>query len=809
METDLWRTATIFISSTFRDMMEERDIINSMVLPRLNETFQPLRIMVRLIDMRWGINTESVDEYEREKHILKVCLDEIDRSRPFFIGLLGYRYGWIPPETAGSLRCDRDILKNRSVTEIEIQYGALRSDNDLKRSVFCIRDFTDSIPEDLKHEYMEDSPLRQNEQNKLRERVEKALVDSGYKDNLLRYNSLWRNGRLTPEYDFADRLYDLLADRIKTEFNITEHAENRPLQLHQMMALRMMNLQYNTIDRKSIINQLDIQAGKTIRIDGKPQCGKSVLLAQLATFLGQQKNLVPIYYDVLLEAECTSPRIMLNFFGQKISEALDLKWSDVSSDFSESKMIYGTKIRLDGSLVILENNIKELCFKCREKGFLPIFIIDSIDQLSEDRYSRNLLFSNEACCVVFTAGEDSSVSSDSIFFLDEFCKDEAERHIQTYFSDVAKEIHQDVRRSMLQRVLTTDSRYNPGRLSLLLYWIKNLDAEDFMTIGSMKGSGEENIRDYMLNLIESLPDDYASIFRMMSASSGRIFGKSFVEKSLQTLVFSPNGIQERELEVALGDDWNALRFAEFRRVMSPFISYSQATHYWKLSSKSLISSLSESFDDTAVSFHKKMSLHLWEIDSNDHIRQLNLPYHAIRAMEYEMCSHLLANPDSTTSESFNMALCSYPKASLLEIARQILNSSEKSEISAVSVFLVINILMRQDCLSKSDILDFACSIISQIEPCESDMDEYQLTCLSYLWSELSLMARHDGSLEQYSMISETLLLVGRLKFRLYPTNDSKQSLYKGCMALASFHMDNGNFEKSMEYYNLIAELSKN
>jgi anaerobic selenocysteine-containing dehydrogenase len=40
---------------------------------------------------------ESADPAARELLILKVCLDEITRSRPFLIGLLGHRYGWVPP----------------------------------------------------------------------------------------------------------------------------------------------------------------------------------------------------------------------------------------------------------------------------------------------------------------------------------------------------------------------------------------------------------------------------------------------------------------------------------------------------------------------------------------------------------------------------------------------------------------------------------------------------------------------------------------------------------------------------------------
>jgi hypothetical protein len=30
--------------------------------------------------------------------VLPICQDEIERSRPYFIGMLGERYGWIQPQ---------------------------------------------------------------------------------------------------------------------------------------------------------------------------------------------------------------------------------------------------------------------------------------------------------------------------------------------------------------------------------------------------------------------------------------------------------------------------------------------------------------------------------------------------------------------------------------------------------------------------------------------------------------------------------------------------------------------------------------
>src|SRR5512145_1485509 len=94
-----WRTFSIFISSTFADMQAERDYLKVFVFPRIEEELQKRRIKLEIVDLRWGVDTTSItQEDEREANVLKVCLDEINRCRPFFIGLLGDRYGWVPPE---------------------------------------------------------------------------------------------------------------------------------------------------------------------------------------------------------------------------------------------------------------------------------------------------------------------------------------------------------------------------------------------------------------------------------------------------------------------------------------------------------------------------------------------------------------------------------------------------------------------------------------------------------------------------------------------------------------------------------------
>src|SRR5439155_26698150 len=92
-----WKARPIFLSSTFRDMHAERDYLRHHVFPRLEEQLHKRRHQIEWVDLRQGVESETATtEEQRELLVLKVCLAEIKRSRPFLIVLLGDRYGWVP-----------------------------------------------------------------------------------------------------------------------------------------------------------------------------------------------------------------------------------------------------------------------------------------------------------------------------------------------------------------------------------------------------------------------------------------------------------------------------------------------------------------------------------------------------------------------------------------------------------------------------------------------------------------------------------------------------------------------------------------
>ena len=115
----VWKTVRVFISSTFRDMHAERDHLVKVTFPRLRQWCEERRLHVVDIDLRWGVTKEQSDNGAA----IDICLHEIDGSRPFFVCILGGRYGWVPdklpPEERYRFRGLQDVT-HRSITHLEI-----------------------------------------------------------------------------------------------------------------------------------------------------------------------------------------------------------------------------------------------------------------------------------------------------------------------------------------------------------------------------------------------------------------------------------------------------------------------------------------------------------------------------------------------------------------------------------------------------------------------------------------------------------------------------------------------------------------
>jgi len=233
-----WSSRPVFITSTFHDMQAERDLLRNVVFPALEEKLKARRVHLEWIDLRVGVaNPAAESEAAFEAQVLKVCLEEVKRSRPFLVGLLGDRYGWVPPrerveaavEEAAAAEAEKSIaaaLEGRSVTDLEIDFGVLSDPGQRKRSLFWFRRPLpyDAMAAETAAEYS-DARATDAEAPKRAKRLEalKARVSAALPGHVFDYAAEW-DGRKVIDLDGLARQVE---DELWKELD-AETAEARP-----------------------------------------------------------------------------------------------------------------------------------------------------------------------------------------------------------------------------------------------------------------------------------------------------------------------------------------------------------------------------------------------------------------------------------------------------------------------------------------------------------------------------------------------------------------------------------------------------
>ena len=133
------RVIRVFISSTFQDMQDERNELMKKTFPILQRKAAERDVTLTELDLRWGITPQE----SKSGKVVDICLREIENSYPFFIGIIGNRYGWIPaPKDLERSTCERFSQVSRylerrlSVTEMEMQFGVLERAEDMHAYFF-------------------------------------------------------------------------------------------------------------------------------------------------------------------------------------------------------------------------------------------------------------------------------------------------------------------------------------------------------------------------------------------------------------------------------------------------------------------------------------------------------------------------------------------------------------------------------------------------------------------------------------------------------------------------------------------------
>ncbi|XP_078394240.1 telomerase protein component 1-like, partial [Cetorhinus maximus] len=172
-----WRTVRVFVSSTFRDMHAERDLLVRSVFPELRARAARHFVRVQEVDLRWGITEEA----SRGNRQLDLCLSEVCRCQ-LFVGILGERYGQLLPEywlpNVPQFEWVKSYPKHRSITELEMmQFLRLSGgDSSSRMSFFYTRDSAvlRSLPEEWVPEFAAESEHARARVSELKSHVKEA-----------------------------------------------------------------------------------------------------------------------------------------------------------------------------------------------------------------------------------------------------------------------------------------------------------------------------------------------------------------------------------------------------------------------------------------------------------------------------------------------------------------------------------------------------------------------------------------------------------------------------------------------------------
>ncbi len=311
------RHIRVFLSSTFRDMDEERTQLVMRTFPRLRRLARERGVELTEVDLRWGITEEDA----KNGKVLRICLNEIDRCRevsgtlPFFIGLVGERYGWVP----GSGLVEPDTLKRMpsiegyleqglSVTEMEFIHGVIDS-MCWERSWFFIRapEYTLQLRE--RHPLVpfrdeDDASLSPEQVNRAKHRLQ-ALREKLAKS---------QPGHQPPATYASSEALDLLVEEafrgfLEANFSLEAAGADDAFskmapELEGLLQMRIDHAEFahsrleHYIGGEVCLPRLEklLETSSSILVTGVVGSGKSALLANLAKHLQHIRPDVPVLY---------------------------------------------------------------------------------------------------------------------------------------------------------------------------------------------------------------------------------------------------------------------------------------------------------------------------------------------------------------------------------------------------------------------------------------------------------------------------------------------------------------------------------
>lgn len=582
----------IFISSTFTDMQAERDYIKKRVIPQIQNHFRNYDINVYAIDLRWGVDTASVDfEEEREAKVLDVCFSTIRNSRPYFVGLLGSRYGWIPNKEYRNKVCslfseDEGFMnaytEGRSVTEMEMLYGALGEKDLIPHSYFFFRSDSsyEQMPDDIKADYVDTDPKKQHKLRQLKNKICTIFHQNDRDDCVFDYSPRYapESGALTGFEEFGQKMIQTLID------DITKECSNETSDyVHRKNDIYFKRKAGSCYGRKEIISELlaFIRGFDPLTINpingyilcGESGCGKTTILGKI--------------YSELVNSENDDKYILLTHVAGSTPESLKY-WEMV--DRWNHELEFKLKVHNEEEDIVIY--FEKLLMYAVTNGYKPVVLIDTYDKFTTTDLRYRYLSGVSDMYALFTSlsfiprfipfictsikdflNEDILLNNYSrIYDIEDYSYEDANEFIKSSLN--GKELSPNAIDLLLskKKMNGKPSYSQPIWLKIAVALLDQMGKVEFSVIAKEDNvRADRKIEDYILNFIDGFSAEPDELFQQFIRLGFGYFSKDIIATTTLLLAISKFGISEYSIERFLGEKWDPLEFSHIIQWLSPFV----------------------------------------------------------------------------------------------------------------------------------------------------------------------------------------------------------------------------------------------
>ena len=555
----------IFISSTFLDMHAERDYLRTHVFPRLQEALNERNCSLEPIDLRQGVETADEDgEESRELRVLSVCFDQIRQSRPFFIVLLGDRYGYVPEErdaiaATAEAGVELDVV-DKSITALEIEYGINGIEADPARCYFFFRKPLDwdRIPSDFlanfNDDYAADEQVRRRK-TKILALQEKIASDPALKDRVYWYDANWNDQEacVSDLRAFGDIVHDAIWPDLDEDTRVLARAESVDWAQRETQRLDDFfdTLLRGYVDRGSFQDQVLSFARSTserppwaLIVTGPEGAGKSSLAAKICHELAGQADCLLLAHSAGTSADSVQEMSCLRRWRDQLREFLG-----TSGPYEESD----DPRRIEQEFFTLLSEAS--------RWARIVVVLDALDAFASSSNSRRLFcfdasrWPSNARLIVSTrdrsaGGHELEIPDTLSLQLPQLSAEEAERIAANVWHWHHREPPQPVISLLVSRSFERRDALagNPLWITLAADLLNNLTAEDYAAAAEYEGEGSVPLRSLMNDRIREMPRDLAGLYSSLFSRAETAFGTDFVRCFLSILCAGRSGWRSHDLD---------------------------------------------------------------------------------------------------------------------------------------------------------------------------------------------------------------------------------------------------------------------